>query len=361
LIKNRRFYTVKKIIPLFLSLLLLAGLLAACPQPATETELSGQLQIFNAGSLTAPFEQISDEFNKIHPNVEILAEAAGSATTIRKVTELGKECGVIGSADYLLIPELMFPDYADWYIIFASNEMCICYTDQSRFADEINGNNWYEILQRDGVTYGRSDPDQDPCGYRTLLVFQLAQSYYHDNTSEFGLTPDPNADGLYDALAPGTEHERGRTGGTSEIRTSEEVVSAKSVDLITALEAGDLDYAFEYFSVAMQHGLNFIELDDHINLSKTSAEIAGVEEFYGTASIEIKKEDAYAAQYGGAIVYGITIPVNAENGELAAEFIELLLSATVKQIMEVENGQPMLDPPLCDHPENLPALLKEAL
>jgi len=60
LIKNRRFYTVKKIIPLFLSLLVVAGLFTACPQPAAETELSGQLQIFNAGSLTAPFEQISD-------------------------------------------------------------------------------------------------------------------------------------------------------------------------------------------------------------------------------------------------------------------------------------------------------------
>ena len=131
-----------KAIPIILSLLLVVGLVAGCPQSTTETELSGTLQIFHAGSLTIPFEQVSEEFNKIYPDVEILAEGAGSSTTIRTVTELGKECGVIGSADYLLIPELMFPDYADWYIIFASNQMCIAYTDQSEFADEINGNNW---------------------------------------------------------------------------------------------------------------------------------------------------------------------------------------------------------------------------
>jgi molybdate/tungstate transport system substrate-binding protein len=189
---------------------------------------------------------------------------------------------------------------------------------------------------------------------------QLTQKYYHDDAADFGLDPDPDAADLYDVLIPGSEHERGRIGGTSEARPgdSEEVVSAKSVDLITALQSGDLDYAYEYRSVAVQHELNYIDLDDHINLSKTSAELPGVEEFYGTASIEINKGETYEAQYGAAIVYGVTIPVNAESEELAAEFVELLLSATAKQVMEVENGQPVLDPPLCDYAENLPDVLK---
>jgi len=60
-------------------------------------------------------------------------------------------------------------------------------------------------------------------------------------------------------------------------------------------------------------------------------------------------------------VYGITIPLHAENEEFAAEFVELLLSDSGKQAMEVENGQPMLDPPICGHPENLPALLEQVL
>ncbi|GAI28734.1 unnamed protein product, partial [marine sediment metagenome] len=95
------------------------------------------------------------------------------------------------------------------------------YTNKSRFGNEINRDNWYEILQRDGVRYGRSDPNQDPCGYRTLMVWQLAEDYY-------------NAPELYDKLY-------GAAG---------ELIRPKEVDLIALLESGDLDYAFEYSSVA---------------------------------------------------------------------------------------------------------------
>ena len=112
-----------KIPSLLLILLLAVGLLLGCAKPA------GKLPIFYAGSLAIPFAQISDEFNKLYPDIKILAEGSGSATTIRKVTELHKKCGVIGSADYTLIPQLMFPEYTDWYVIFATNQMCLACTD----------------------------------------------------------------------------------------------------------------------------------------------------------------------------------------------------------------------------------------
>jgi ABC-type molybdate transport system substrate-binding protein len=121
----------------------------------------------------------------------------------------------------------------------------------------------------------------------------------------------------------------------------------------------DLPGIFEYRLVAVQYDLNYIDIVGYINLSMTNEELPGVEEFYGKASIEIKKGDTYEAQYGAAIVYGITIPCNAENEELTTEFIELLLSAAGKQVMEVENGQPMLDPPICHHPKNLPESLQD--
>jgi molybdate/tungstate transport system substrate-binding protein len=317
---------VKKIITLFLSLLLVAIVLAACGQSATKTELSGQLQIFNAGSLTAPFAQISEEFNKIYPDVEILAEAAGSATTIRKVTELGKECGVIGSADYLLIPELMFPDYADWYIIFASNQMCIAYTDQSKFADEINGNNWYEILQRDGVTYGRSDPDQDPCGYRTLMVWQLAEKHY-------------NASGLYDSL----------------YEADGDLMRPKSVDLIALLQSGDLDYAFEYSSVAQQQDLKYVELPPEINLSDVD-----FQDFYAQAKVEIAGAEPgqKITMTGSPIVYAVTIPTNFPRQELAIAWVDFLLSDKGMSIME-ENFQTPIIPAKTNDVSKLPESLKK--
>jgi molybdate/tungstate transport system substrate-binding protein len=331
------------------------------------------LTIFHAGSLAVPFAELETEFEGSHTDVDVVRQSGGSATMISNAIAQ-EDAGesppdIVASADYKLIPERMYEgDYADWYIAFARNTMVLCYRDNAPGSiDIVTGNRtWFDILWNDPVSYGHSDPDQDPCGYRTLLVVQLAEMYYYDDATDFGLKPDPDAADLYDVLIPGSEHERGRTGGqnlTARPGGSEEVVSAKSVDLITALEAGDLDYAFEYRSVAVQNELNFIELNDYINLSKTSAELEGVEEFYTTASIEILTDPGppkeYTAQNGAAIVYGIAIPVNAENEELAAEFIELLLSNSGKQVMEVENGQPMLDPPLCDHPENLSASLQD--
>ena len=367
---DKRRFSMKGVLPKTVSIVLTLTVLITVLGCGGTQGIS--LTIFHAGSLAVPFETLETEFEASHTDVEIDRQSGGSATMISNAMAQ-EDAGesppdIVASADYKLIPDRMYDGgYADWYIAFARNTMVICYSDNATGSDDIVSENrtWYNVLRNDSVSYGHSDPDQDPCGYRTLLVIQLAEKYYYDEAASFNATPDDDADGLYDALIPGSEHGRGRTGGqnlTARAGGSEEIVSAKSVDLITALESGDLDYAFEYRSVAVQHELNFIELNDYINLSKTSAEIEGVEEFYNTATIEILTDpgppETYEAQYGAAIVYGITIPCNAENEGLAAEFIELLLGNSGKQVMEVENGQPMLDPPLCDHPENLPGALQ---
>jgi len=315
-------------ISLFLTLVLTLSLIAGCTAPATTPAptLEGELQIFHAGSLTIPFAQISEEFNKLYPDVNILSEGAGSQTTIRKVTELHKECGVIGSADYTLIPQLMFPEYADWYIIFATNQMCIAYTDKSQFKDEVSGDNWYEILQREDIKYGRSDPDQDPCGYRTLMVWQLAEAHY-------------GVPGLYDNL----------------YEAEGDLMRPKSVDLIALLETGDLDYAFEYSSVAAQHNLHYVVLPPEINLSSEE-----FKDIYATAQVEIsgKEPGSTITKQGKPIVYGVTIPSNFPNQEMAIAWVDFLLSEKGTAIMEA-NGQPPITPGVTNDKSKLPEELKK--
>ena len=362
---------ITKISSIALVLILALTAMVGCAEgiPRTET-----LTIYHAGSLYEPFRELEAEFESTHPTVDVLCESGGSAKIINKAIAR-EQAGepppdIIASADYTLIPDRLYePGYADWYIAFARNAMVLCYRDGAPGSEAIvsGTRTWYDVLRNDPVKYGHSNPDDDPCGYRTPMVIQLAQRYYYDEAADFGLTPDPNADGLYDALIPGSEYERGRVGGTSEARPSgsEESVRSKSVELIHLLDSGDLDYAFEYRSVAVQHELNFIELDNRINLSKTSEELPEVDDFYKKASIEIIKEAGPPATYktnrGKAIVYGISVPSHAENKEIAAEFIKLLLSETGRNIVEVRNGQPCIVPAICDHPEKLPALLEEAL
>ena len=67
---------------------------------------------------------------------------------------------------------LLMREMAEINIKFALNEMVIAYNDTAKFKDEINSDNWYDILLKDKVTFGRSEPNFDPCGYRTLMIFQ---------------------------------------------------------------------------------------------------------------------------------------------------------------------------------------------
>jgi len=99
---------------------------------------------------------------KKNPGTKIYLESAGSLVCARKVTELKKPCDIIASSDYFVINELLIPDYASWSIRFATNEIVIAYLEKSKYSEEINSDNWMDILQRKDVIYSRSDPDSDP-------------------------------------------------------------------------------------------------------------------------------------------------------------------------------------------------------
>jgi molybdate/tungstate transport system substrate-binding protein len=96
----------------------------------------------------------------------------------RMISELNKPADIMGSADYKIIDKTLIPKHADWNVRFATNQLVLCYTDKSRFAKEVSPDNWYKILERKGVIWGHSDPNLDPCGYRSLMVLQLAEKYY---------------------------------------------------------------------------------------------------------------------------------------------------------------------------------------
>ncbi|MFO8101392.1 MAG: tungstate ABC transporter substrate-binding protein WtpA [Dehalococcoidia bacterium] len=291
----------------------------------TSSELKGTLTIFHAGSLAVPFSEMEVEFESMYPGVDVQCESASSGVTIRKVTELGKNAEIIASADYSLIPALMYPDYADWHVTFAKNRMVLCYTDRSEYANEVNTDNWYQILLRDGVEHGHSDL-LDPCGYRTLLVWQLAEEYYGEP-------------GLYEDLVASCP---------------EKNIRPKSVELVALLQSGDLDYASEYSSVAMQHNLNYVEYPTEIDLSAVEHK-----DFYAQSSIEVpgKEPGETITQIGKPIVYGVTIPANTENPELAIAFMEYLLGEKGQSIMN-SNGQPSIVPAVADDLGNLPSELQ---
>ena len=103
------------------------------------------------------------------------ARPGGSTKMARLISEVGKPADIMASADYVVIDKNLIPNFASWNARFATNQMVLCYTDKSKYAGEINSDNWYEILLKPGVVWGHSDPNLDPCGYRSLMVLQTGR------------------------------------------------------------------------------------------------------------------------------------------------------------------------------------------
>ena len=288
--------------------------------------LNSELIIFHAGSLAVPFKQICEEFSKHYPDVKITCEAAGSRACARKITCLHRPCDVIASADYTVIDSLLIPQYAEWNIKFASNEMVIAFRRDSRRAGNINKNNWYDILLEKDVAFGRSDPNSDPCGYRSVFTITLAEKFY-------------NKSGLVRSM----------------LAKNQRYIRPKEVDLLALLEVDALDYIFIYRSVAEQHKLKYVVLPDQINLKN-----AELSDFYKSASLRItgKKPGTFITKAGSPIVYGVTIPKNAPNHKIALAFLTFLLKADKGGTILERNGQIFVVPSPTDTFDKLPQSLR---
>ncbi len=335
---------------LAITLILMAVLIfAGCASNQSNTGDKIKLKVFHAGSLTEPMKELETMFEEEHPDVDVQLEGAGSAATIRKVTELDKNADVVGSADYTLIPTLMYPEYADWTLKFAANEVVLAYHEDSKYADEINSDNWYDILRKSDVKFGFSNPNDDPCGYRSQMVMKLAELHYND-------------DSIYDDLVASYSNLEFTKDGDSyvlEMPSSENIepnndklmVRSMEMELINGLESGEIDYYFIYRSVAKQHDHQFVELPDKVSLGSDQ-----YADLYNRVKVVLASGDEVA---GKPIVYGMTIPSNAEHKDSAEEFVQLVISEEGKQVFE-ELGQPPIEAEV-DNTDKIPANLKEAV
>jgi molybdate/tungstate transport system substrate-binding protein len=311
---------------LFSILIILAFSLTGCRNnPGSKTD---EIIIFHAGSLSVPFKQLADEFEKNNPGVKILMEPAGSLVCARKITELKKPCDIIASADYFVIDRLIVPQYASWSIRFATNEIVIAFQEKSKYAVEINSQNWMDILLRDDVTYARSDPDADPCGYRAVMSFKLAEKYYWKP-------------GLADKLQ----------------LKDRSFIRPKEVDLVALVEANAVDYMFQYKSVAIQHNFKFIELPDEINLGNPS--MNGI---YNLVSHNVvgSKPGSTMKVTGEYINYSLAVLKDAPNSSKAVDFVAYIISPEGMEVFR-KNGQEPIIPFTTEQPDIIPDKLKKYL
>jgi molybdate/tungstate transport system substrate-binding protein len=212
-------------------------------------------------------------------------------------------------------------NFTDSYTPFATNAMVIAFTNKSKYADEITTENWFQVLSRPDVRIGISNPMLDAAGYRSIMVSLLADRYYRNTT-------------LFPALigshfTPPLEVED--SGGIETIRLPEVlrpsdeklVIRDGSIFVLSQLEAGGIDYAFEYQNVAEGHNLRWVSLPAEIDLSSPdfADEYGKVRVILGFQRFRAIGQD----RIGQPIVYAVTVPNSAPHPALAQEFADLVV------------------------------------
>jgi molybdate/tungstate transport system substrate-binding protein len=189
----------------------------------------------------------------------------------------------------------------------ASTAMVIAYSPQSRFAAAFTGGTpWWQVLESQGLRFGRSDPATDPQGRNIIFAMLLAERYYHQP-------------GLAQKILGPYEN-------PAQIFTEPSILSR--------LEAGQLDATSGYESAVLSHHLPFVRLPDEINLSNPAMD----DGWYSGVHFSLPGPDGSKRKLGTQpLVFYAAVLKNAANPDLAEKFVRFLLSPAGQKALQ-ENG-----------------------
>ena len=220
------------------------------------------VSILAAGSLAHLLETRLRDAVSAHLQIE----AHGSATVARMVAAGQRDPDLVALADTALFDHLLPTPF---YATIATNALVLAYNPQTpggtRVADATDP--FTPFRTDDPPTLGRTDPDLDPLGYRTLFALGLAA----ESASDDSLT--------------------------------EEVLAGSQVypetELVARFETGAVDAAVVYRTMAAERGYPFHGLPAAIDLSDP-----GHADQYATRSYELPDGTAV---HGDVIRYGLTL------------------------------------------------------
>ncbi len=271
---------------------------------ATNT-IDKDVSVIYAGSLVNFFE---NEIKSVFQNLtgyNFIGEGKGSVQISNMILDGFRKPDVFVSADTTPIERLInhTPPLANWLVKFGSAELVITYNPQSPFASDLvkasNGEiPWDQVLGKEGLEFGRTDPELDPKGYYTVIAAKLANIYYNDST-------------IKDKIL-------------GEDRNKEQIFPEEILKSI--LDSGQIDATAAYKHEAIAKGLPYITLPDQINLSEPN-----YTNFYNKISYKLGAGETIS---GNPIFFSFTIPNTVENIEGAVSFVKFLLSENGKKILE---------------------------
>lgn len=219
-------------------------------------------------------------------------EAHGSAAVRRLVVDGLREPDAVALAD----PRL-FAGISDRATLFATNALVLTYDPGSAYAPDLR-RDWRSALTAEGIELGRTDPEQDPLGYRTVMALELAERAY-------GL----DAGAVLDASRVFRE-----------------------TDLLNVIEGGGVDAAFTYRNMAVEHDLPHVGLPARIDFSDP-----GRADVYASVSYDLD----HATVHGTPIQYAAT--ATTSRGEPWVESLVTARDRLTESGFVVPDGYPQYD------------------
>lgn len=261
------------------------------------------VKILSAGSLKPFFDKLISIYKHDRAQVTFEIEYTGSLECIRRIYT-GEKVDLVAVADYSLLEEFVNEGLIDKYYLLAGNEMVICFTDNSIYAEAINESNWFQFITGGRVRVGHTSPDLDPAGYRALLAMELAQKFY----------------GQKELLS-------------NFLSNQKRQVFTNAGVMVEKLILNQVDYIFEYYSVAKNNNLRFIKLPNEINLSEPN------EAYYAQARVGIRNfKNEYYEKVGCPIAYAYSV---LSPDIHIVEFADYLQSSAAHEILKTYNLKPI--------------------
>lgn len=188
----------------------------------------------------------------------------------------------------------------------ASTQMVIAYSPKSRYAGDFRSaadgkTEWYSVLERQGVRFGRTDPATDPQGRNIVLAMQLAQRYYRQPGLAKKILGPP--------------------------RNPQQIFSEPS--LLSRLESGQVDASSGYLSAVISHHLPYITLPDQVNLSNP----AMAADWYDKAGFSLTQANGKTERIKvQPLVFYAGVLKDAGNPKTAEAFVKFLSSDAAQKI-----------------------------
>lgn len=166
----------------------------------------------------------------------VQVDTRGSAAAARLVAEGAADPDLVVLADPVLFETVLS---VPWYARVATNALVLAYnpdTDGGRRVGRAGTEGWWRPLAEGAVRLGRTDPDHDPLGYRTLFALELAGEHY------------PAAPAL-----------------RSVVPSRRQVYPETT--LLAQFETGTVDAAVVYRNMALERDYPYVELPAAVDLS----------------------------------------------------------------------------------------------